>query len=143
MIDQLQKDRTVRPDLYRFFGAIVPEKLDAWIRERTLVIPFDLREFWCETGGGDLFESETVLGPFGPVQTGDDVDSVNQWKWRKGMPSDWLVFHTGLALTVVKMSGGEYASIREPSYEVLQTFRSLNDWYADLRNEYAARYGLL
>jgi hypothetical protein len=65
VIDQLEKDRAIRPDLFHFFGAIRAEKLDDWLRERTLTIPHDLKKFWCETGGGDLFESETILGRSG------------------------------------------------------------------------------
>ncbi|MGO9085087.1 MAG: SMI1/KNR4 family protein [Candidatus Sulfotelmatobacter sp.] len=143
MIDQLQKDNARRPDLFHFFGPILPEQLDAWLRGRKFVVPPDLREFWCQTGGGDLFESETVLSPLGPADTGDDVDSVNQYRWKNGMPPDWLIFHTGIGLTVVKMSSGEYANVREVSYEVQQTFTSLADWYVSfVRREYASRYGL-
>ena len=142
MIDQLWKDKTEKPDLFYFFGAIPSEKLDAWIRERKLVIPPELKELWCDTGGCDLFESETVLGPFGSAKTGDDVDSVNLHHWGGGMPPDWLIFHTGLGLTVVKMSSSEYANVREGSYQVQQTFASLTDWYTRLiRQEYASRYG--
>jgi hypothetical protein len=142
VIAQLQKDREIRPNLFHFFGAIHIEKLDEWLRQRKLIVPDDLRAFWCETGGGDLFESETILGPFGSEDLGDDVDSVNQAQWQNGMPIDWLVFHTGVGLTVVKMSSGEYANL-QASYEVHETFRSLDDWYNDfVRKEYAPRYSL-
>ncbi len=143
MIDQLLKDRATRPGLFHFLGAIQPEKLDMWLRERNLIIPPDLRHLWCETGGGDFFESETILGPFAARDLGDDVDSVNQFRWQNGMPRDWLVFHTGLGLTVVKMSSGEYVSVQEASFEVRETFGSLDDWYGGLiRKEYAPRYSL-
>jgi hypothetical protein len=143
VIAQLKQDRAIRPDLFDFFGAIYREKLNEWLGERKLIIPYDLRAFWCETGGGDLFESETILGPFGRADLGDDVDTVNRFHWQDGMPIDWLVFHTGLGLTVVKMSSGEYANLRGDSYEVRETFRSLDDWYNQfIRKEYAPRYGL-
>ncbi|HEY3974959.1 MAG TPA: hypothetical protein VGM18_18275 [Candidatus Sulfotelmatobacter sp.] len=143
MIDQLQKDQAARADLFRFFGAIRPEKLDSWLRERKLDIPQDLKTFWCETGGGDLFESETVLSPFGNVDLGDDIDSVNQGRWQKGMPAHWLAFHTGLGLSVVETLSGGYANLHGDSYEVRSTFKSLDDWYSNfLRKEYAERYGL-
>jgi hypothetical protein len=125
VIDQLRKDAIARPDLFHFFGAIGAEKLEAWLRRRRLVVPDDLKEFWCETGGGDLFESETVLGPFGPVETRDDLDSMNPLN---GIPLDWLVFHTGLGLTMVKMSSAQYANVREGSYTIRETFGSLDEW---------------
>lgn len=91
-----------------------------------------------------MFETETILGPFGRADLGDDIESVNQFHKQRGMPADWLILHTGIGnLTVVKMSSGEYASVQEGSYEVLQNFVSLADWYGRLiRGEYAARYGL-
>ena len=91
-----------------------------------------------------MFESETILGPHGKSELADDVDSVNEFHRQKGMPVDWLIFHTGLAgLTVVKMSTGEYASVRKGPYEVRETFDSFGDWYVNsIRNEFASRYGL-
>ncbi len=143
MIDQLEKDRAVRPDLFDFFGAIKPEKLNEWLRERRLIVPSDLRDFWRESGGGDLFESETVLGPFGPADLDDDVDGMSRYQWQKGMTPDWLVFHKGLGLSVVIMSSGKYANAREESFAVQQTFESLENWYIHfIRKEYAQRYGL-
>jgi hypothetical protein len=143
VIDQLEQDRKIRPDLFYFFGAIPEQKLKTWLRERNLVIPLDLQEFWQETGGGDLFQSETILGPFGPTETGDDVDSLNDYAEGNDTPADWLVFHTGMCLSAVKLSSGEYFSLEEKSYRVQQTFKSLADWYERLiRKEYAERYGL-
>jgi len=143
VIDQLRKDRIRRPDLFHSFGPIEPEKLDAWLRECKFVIPHDLREFWCETGGGDLFETETVLGPFASADLADNVEAMYRWHRQKGMPADWLLFHIGAGLSVVKMSSGEYATVQPGSYEVKDTFASLEDWYNRLlRKEYALRYGL-
>jgi len=85
-----------------------------------------------------------VLGPFGQTALADDVDSVNQFHWQKGMSPDLLIFHTGIGgLSVVEMSSGKYSSVREGSYEVQQNFASLADWYVNLiRREYAFRYSL-
>ena len=95
-------------------------------------------------GGGDIFESETVLGPFGRQDLADDVDSVNQFHWKEGMPRNFLIFHTGIGgLSVLNVPAGDYASIQEHSYEVQQVFTPLADWYTRLvRPEYAERYGL-
>ena len=140
----LQSDRASRPDLFHFHGPISPEELDAWLNERRFVVPGDLKQFWRETGGGELFESETILSPFGRTDLADDVESVNQFHREKGMPVEWVIFHTGIGgLSVVQTASGNYASIREDSYEVQQSFASLADWYAKLiRREYASRYGL-
>jgi hypothetical protein len=143
VFDQFHKDRVSRPDLFDLFGKINPENLDAWLSERKLTVPDDLKEFWRETGGCDLFESETILGPFASSDLGDDVDGMNEYLWQKGMPKEWLAFHTGAWLSAVSMLSGEYATLREPSYDTVQKFRSLDDWYENLvREEYASRYGL-
>jgi hypothetical protein len=140
----LQSDRAKRPRLFHFLGPIPPLELDAWLGEHQLAVPNDLRHFWQEAGGGDLFETETILSPFGRRDLADDVESVNQFHREQGMPADWMVFHTGLGgLSVVQMPSGKYASVREGSYEVQQTFESFADWYTNLiHREYAFRYGL-
>jgi hypothetical protein len=128
--------------LFSFSGKIDPKKLDAWLDNRGFVVPSDLKEFWRETGGGDLFESETILGPFTSEDLGDDVAGQNQFLWQKGMPREWLAFHTGLWLSAVNMRSGQYAALREPSFQIIQRFGSLADWYHLVRKEYASRYGL-
>jgi hypothetical protein len=141
----LRNDQVKRPDLFHFRGAIPSSELNAWINERQYVVPSDLKQFWHEMGGGDLFESETILSPFGQSDLADDVDTVNRFHKEKGMPGNWIVFHIGLGgLSVVQVPSGLYASVREgPYYEVQQTFTSFADWYADLiHREYASRYGL-
>jgi len=140
----LHADWKKQPELFRFPGAIPKEKMDAWLKKRNLSVPQDLKDFWCETGGGELFETETILSPFGRRDLGDDVDSINQFHRQKGMPADWLVFHTGLGgLSVIELSSGKYASVHEGTYEVHQKFETFADWYDNfIRREYAPRYGL-
>ena len=54
-----------------------------------------------------MLESETILGPYGKVDLTDDIDSVNDFPWPRGMPANWLVFATGMGdLTVSKCRRG-------------------------------------
>jgi hypothetical protein len=130
MNELFREDMAKRPRLFHLNGPIPCAELDAWLSKRNLTVPDDLREVWCETGGGDVDQTETILGPYGNRELADDVDSVNEFHWRKGMPADWLIFHTGLGgLTVVKMSTGEYANVQHDSFEVEETFNSFADWY--------------
>jgi len=131
------------PRIFAFNGAIPSAQLDAWLSERQLTVPDDLKQVWQETGGGVVFESEIILSPYGDRELGENVDSENEFHRQKGMPVDWLLFHTGMNLRVIKMSSGEYASLQEGSYRVQETFRSCAEWYVNsIRKEYAARYGL-
>jgi len=140
----LQNDCAKRPDLFHFYGPIPSAKLETWLSERQIVVPNDLKQFWCGAGGGELFETETILSPLGQRELGDDVESVNQFHRQRGMPRDWIIFHTGIGgLSVVQTQSGKYASVHEGSYAVQQIFNSFADWYTNLiRREYVSRYKL-
>jgi hypothetical protein len=144
MMRQFRQDQAQRPELFLFARPISESELDAWLRERNLIIPADLKKFWCETGCGEMFESETILSPSGLPALADDIDSVNTFHRQQGMPNNYLIFHTGIGLSIVTIPDGQYASIQEGgSYTIQQTFSSLADWYSGLiRCEYAFRYGL-
>jgi hypothetical protein len=58
---------------------------------------------WLKVGGGDLFETETLLAPYGDETLGDDIDTVNRFYPARGMPSNYLVFHYGWGLSVVRL----------------------------------------
>ncbi|MGA2375559.1 MAG: SMI1/KNR4 family protein [Candidatus Sulfotelmatobacter sp.] len=138
----LREDAARRPRIFLFNGPIPLAELDAWLIERNLTVPDDLKQVWCETGGGVIFESETILGPNGNRELGENIDLENEFHKQKGMPADWLLFHTGFELTAVRIPTGEYACLREGSYEVTETFGSFAEWYAMIRAELASRYGL-
>ena len=90
-----------------------------------------------------MFETETILGPYGKKELADDIDSVNEFQRQKGLPVDWLLFHTGFERTVVKLTTGEYATLGLRSFDVQKTFTSLADWYANsMRPDHAKHYGL-
>jgi hypothetical protein len=139
----LLEDARTRPELFAWYGAIRTDDLDQWLHKRELPIPQDLTALWRDTGGGDIFETETLLAPFGDPDKGDDVDGVNAMERSKGLPEGYLLFHTGLRQSAVRLSDGRYITFRPGSFEVEMEFPSLEAWYEGLiRNEYAARYGL-
>ena len=144
MISQLMRDAGRRPDLFHFRGPVPVEQLDQWLRGRRLTIPEDLRELWCQTGGGDLFESETILDPFASDELGDDVDSRNLLHRQQGMSANFLIFHVGACgLSVVDMAAQSYATLNEKTHEVRRTFASVAEWYlACLHREYSGTYRL-
>jgi hypothetical protein len=96
------KDAESRPDLIAWFGAIARSQIEVWLRSSNLKVPDDLLDFWTKTGGGDLFESETVFRPtqipsFEPYfVSGDDIDTANQYRIPKGMSVAYVVFHDGI-----------------------------------------------
>lgn len=139
----LLEDARKRPDLFVWRGAIDPVRLDAWLLSRRLKVPRDLRFFWVQTGGGDFFEGETVLGPFGDSSTADDVDTVNAYHHGRGMPDEYFVFHRGASgLTAVQQSTGLYVQLNESGYLGTEDFPSFESWYMEsIRSEFAHLYG--
>jgi len=65
MIDLILHDSAARPGVFFWFGALPTSQTKDWERENSICVPADLKTLWSLKGGGDLFESETILQPFG------------------------------------------------------------------------------
>ncbi|MFM6209362.1 SMI1/KNR4 family protein [Planktothrix sp.] len=136
------QDAARHPQLFVWNGTIESNQLELWLQEHQLNLPQDLIELWKRTNGGDLFESETILSPFGDDSLGDDIESVNEFHDSQGMSKNYLLFHVGTGLSAVRLTDGYYVKLDE-SYQEIAEFQSLDDWYRDeLREEYAKRYNL-
>lgn len=145
MIPSLKNDMLARPDLFDMDGPIDTQDLDVWALRHEGEFPPCLLHLWHEVGGGDLFETETILSPAGSVALGDDIDTVNAYHYEQGMPKRYLVFHVGTG--GISAYDRQMATIcqlePEEDYRVEAVFTSLEAWYqAVLRREYAARYGV-
>lgn len=135
----------MRPDLFHWNGRMDSASLRAWLDHNLWLdrCPPDLLAFWKETGGGDVFESETILGPLGDPQLGDDIAAVNREMRSRGMPENFVVYHIGLLMSAVDTALGDYVELAQADFHVLRRFVSLDDWYnATLRAEYRQRYNL-
>jgi hypothetical protein len=132
------------PRVFVFQHPISEDHLDAWLAQRSLHIPDDLKRVWLQVGGGDMFESETLLAPLGDEDMGDDIDAVNRVYRSRGLSANYLVFHDGLGgLSVVRLSDGQYAQLDKDTFIETTIYPSFDEWYQRvLRAEYASRYGL-
>lgn len=103
---QIVSDASMRPDLFRWNGKMNPENLQRWIEANPWVegCPNELLAFWAETGGGDVFETESFLGPLSNPALGDDLRTTNEAMRSRGMPERYLVFHIGLITSAVDMT---------------------------------------
>jgi hypothetical protein len=124
----LMQDSERYPKRFVWNGAISRDRLNIWLQKHNLNLPEDLIALWEVTGGGDLFESETILSPFGDANLGDDIDSVNEFHYSQGMKQDYLVFHVGTGLSAVRLADGLYVTLTD-NYQELTEFFSLDDWY--------------
>jgi hypothetical protein len=104
------------------------------------IAPNVLLEFWTKLGAGEIFETETIYSP-SIDESGDTVLDINKHFAKKGMPSSYTVFHTGIAISAYRSKEPKYLILDEETFEVLKYFNSLEKWYSStLRTEYAERY---
>lgn len=141
MINLILKDSDLRPDLFDWRGGIPPSEIEIWERKQSLRVPEDIKQLWSAKGGGDLFESETILQPFGPDED-ELVLPTSKWFWGKGLDSDCYVFHEGLYVSTFRRTDDLLRSLNSPDFSEVGTFRTLDEWYFSLRTEYGDRYGL-
>ena len=144
-IRTLADDARARPDLFNWLGRMNSSELQSWLARNEWVgsCPEDLKTFWQETGGGDVFETETILGPLGDPELGDDIAAVNREMKERGMPERFVVYHVGLLTSAVDTLSGDYVELAPQEFRVLRRFSSLDEWYTStLRAEYGRRYGL-
>jgi hypothetical protein len=141
MIDLILKDSKLRPDLFFWWGNIPLSEIERWEREQCVSVPEDLKQLWSIKGGGDLFESETILPPSGATEDGL-VLPRSKWFWGKGLDSDYYVFHEGLYVSAFRESSNALCSLKDANFSLVSTFGTLDDWYLSLRAEYGDRYGL-
>lgn len=143
-------DAQRRPDLFCWFGAISLSDIQEWSARTQLDLPSDLLAFWQETGGGDLFESETILRPsvsetIAPnFVEGDDTESRNTAYRSSGLPNGLFVFHVGMDISAIDLRSNEYVTVAERNgFSIAARFTSFDDWYSKtLRAEFAKKYNL-
>lgn len=141
MIDLILRDANLRPDLFKWRGKLSVSDLERWERAHSITVPRDLKQLWSTRGGGDLFESEVVLQPFGAADY-DLIGPVSEAFWKRGLDAELYVFHTGLWDSVFRKSDGTLYSLAPKSLSQRSKFQDLDDWFKALRSEYADRYGL-
>jgi hypothetical protein len=147
MLILLQDAQTV-PRIFSPFGAIPSVEIQDWLRRTGLILPSDLVELWQQTGGGDVFESETILRPTVPSSPNscfveDDIEGMNAAYAEEGKSGDLYVFHLGLFPSAVRLSDRRFVTLTKGGHTAKDAFASFDEWYVrTLRAEYGERYGL-
>jgi hypothetical protein len=147
MLILLQDAKRV-PRIFSSFGAIPSLEIQDWLRRTSLTLPSDLIELWQQSGGGDVFESETILRPTVPSIPNscfveDGIEGTNAAYAEDGKSGDLYVFHRGLFPSAVRLSDQCFVKLTEGGYVVNDSFASFDEWYVrTLRAEYGERYGL-
>jgi hypothetical protein len=143
MTPSMIQDAQARPKLFFWKGPLDEVRLKEYVDQHGWSVPKDLFDLWLKTGGGEIFESETLLGPWRDPEMGDEVSALNEEFYSRGLPRKYLVFHTGMATSAARLSDGKYVQLDPDSFSEVEVYSSLEDWYRRLlRTEYAERYGL-
>lgn len=143
MTPAMRRDLELKPLLFFWEGAVDRQRLKQLLDEKGWGLPMDLFNLLASTGGGEIFESETILGPFREADLGDNLFTFNEELRGRGLPEGYVVFHTGMAVSAVRLTDGRYVEFGLDNFEKREEFASLEDWYLRLiRAEYAERYGL-
>lgn len=131
MIERLMKDAAERPRVFEWRGPIEAERVNLWSQSSSVRIPLDLRQLWIATGGGGIFESETILSP-----SEDDseysIASANQSFWNSGGQRNLLLFHTGTWISAVRSERPFYVSMETETFTTVAEFEDLDSWYVGL-----------
>jgi hypothetical protein len=143
----LLQDAERRPSVFQWFGAIPGREIEDWMRRSQVSLPSDLIELWQETGGGDVFESETILRPTVPSVpnssfVADDIEGVNTRHSAAGNPHGLYIFQQGSFLSAIRLFDQKFATLTK-DYAIDRLFNSLDEWYVNTwRGEFGPRYGL-
>jgi hypothetical protein len=143
----LLRDAAQHPRAFCWFGAIPKYEIDEWVQHTGLTLPQDLIELWKTTGGGDVFETETILRPTVPSVPNsafveDDIESRNVRHNAEGKPEELFVFQEGAFLSAVHLKDHRFVTLTN-SYAVRDVFDTLDEWYTNtLRAEFGHRYSL-
>jgi hypothetical protein len=144
----LLQDAQKVPRIFSPFGAITLAEIQDWLQRTGVVLPSDLIELWQQTGGGDVFESETILRPTvasapNSCFVEDDIEGINAPYAEEGKPGDLCVFHRGLYPSAVRLTDQRFVTLTGGGYTVKDSFASFDEWYVrTLRADYGERYGL-
>jgi len=144
----LLQDAQSVPLIFSPFGAIPADELERWLEHADLVLPSDLIQFWQLTGGGDVFESETIFRPtvYSPPNScfvEDDIEGRNAALTEKGKSADLYVFQQAAFLSAIRLSDQRFVMLTTGGYVVQDFFDSMDEWYRQtLREEFGERYGL-
>jgi hypothetical protein len=113
---QMMRDAEQRPELFHWHGPEGRTRLSEWAAAVGGKVPEDLLSLWASFGGGELFETETLLSPFGDPSIGDDIDGVTSFSRQRGLAEHWVVFHVGWGMSAFNTIDGRFAWFEPQNY---------------------------
>lgn len=141
----IERDLVSHPKLFRIVGPASASEVADVLSELGFhgSVPDDLVRFWMNYGGGDVFETESILAPVSRSIADDDLRETNQFHWNRGMSRDYLLFHMRVVLSVIDLRNARVVALDAATFSEVQSHSTLDAWYVEtLRKVYANRYRL-
>ena len=132
--------KTLRKKPYMLFEFGLPNKkeLDKELKKHDFAFPKELVKFWKTYGGGDLFETETILYPLDTDNTEyDSMPLMNRFFEEKGFNNDYYIFHTNNSTLAafhkktheIVVFGNELTKFR-----IERHYKNIDEWFFNLWN---------
>lgn len=130
-------DAMLKPELFVWNGGIGVDEIESYCKKSNIELPEDIRELWQKTGGGDIFESETILSPVDNISiVGENIDNINEWLREKGLFVHYLVFHIGgNSYSAINLNNMRYIVLSADNLKKIAEYASFDDWYTALKSE--------
>ena len=132
MMTQIVKGAlTDNPYVLFSYGAIEKQFLQRKLDTYSFQFPEELIQFWIEYGGGDLFETETILSPIpSDNEFIYDIEEINAFRYENGLDTKYLVFEeNGCEMAAFDKYTKEVVIISKSDNKIENGFKNINKWF--------------
>jgi hypothetical protein len=130
--ETIKRALSENPHIIFPYGAIEPEKLKSGLSKMNYQFPKELFDFWVEFGGGDLFETETILSPIpSDNEFIYDIINTNDFKYKNGLSHKYITFQENASyMAAFDKETNEIVIIAKDNYQEEERFNNFNAWFA-------------
>lgn len=132
--ETLQKELKVNPNIFVPYGRINKRILKNELQKYHFNFPKELIKFWINYGGGDLFETETILSPIpSEKEFVYDIKKINNFRHENGLSDKYIVFQENASeMTAFDKETNEIVILNKDKYEIEERFENINTWFVYL-----------
>jgi len=131
MMTQLKKEIKQNPRILSAYGALNKQLVISELAKYNFKFPTELVQFWIEYGGGDFFQTETILSPIhSDNEFIYDIIEINDFLHQKGLNENYIVFNeSGAEVTAFEKHTHEVAIISNKDYKIKKLFNNISQWF--------------
>lgn len=132
--ETLKKELKKNPDIFVPYGKINKRILVEELQKYKFNFPKELIKFWINYGGGDLFETETILSPI-PSESEFvyDIRKINDFRYKNGLNKRYIIFQENASeMTAFDKETNEIVVLDKDKYKIEERFENINKWFVYL-----------